>query len=73
MACHEIMIGTPAIKNLIREDKAAQMYSIIQTSSAVGMKTMEQSAKALLANNLVESEEVNKILELNNLTSAQPF
>lgn len=58
VACHEIMMGTPAIRNLIREDKVAQMYSVIQTGAAVGMKTMEQSAKQLLARNLVESEEV---------------
>ena len=36
IAAHEIMIGTPAIRNLIRENKVAQMYSSIQTSQAVG-------------------------------------
>ena len=42
VACHEIMVGTPAIRNLIREDKVAQMYSAIQTGSAIGMQTMDQ-------------------------------
>jgi len=42
VAAHEIMIGTPAIRNLIREDKVAQMYSAIQTGSNLGMQTMDQ-------------------------------
>ncbi|NHH99794.1 MULTISPECIES: type IV pilus twitching motility protein PilT [Oceanimonas] len=47
-AAHEIMLGTPAIRNLIREDKVAQMYSVIQTSMAHGMQTMDQSLKRLV-------------------------
>jgi twitching motility protein PilT len=42
IAAHEIMIATPAIRNLIREDKIAQMYSSIQTGQAVGMQTLDQ-------------------------------
>ena len=42
VAAHEIMRGTSAIRNLIREDKVAQMYSAIQTGSAIGMQTMDQ-------------------------------
>ncbi|MBL4795023.1 MAG: type IV pilus twitching motility protein PilT [Pseudomonadales bacterium] len=42
VAAHEIMIGTPAIRNLIREDKVAQMYSAIQTGGALGMQTLDQ-------------------------------
>ncbi|NBC22500.1 MAG: PilT/PilU family type 4a pilus ATPase [Gammaproteobacteria bacterium] len=42
VAAHEIMIGTPAIRNLIREDKVAQMYSAIQTGAAQGMMTLDQ-------------------------------
>ncbi len=42
VAAHEIMIGTPAIRNLIREAKIAQMYSAIQTGSNVGMQTLDQ-------------------------------
>ena len=41
-AAHEIMIGTPAIRNLIREAKIAQMYSAIQTGQNVGMQTLDQ-------------------------------
>ncbi|CAH6920920.1 Type II/IV secretion system family protein [Vibrio chagasii] len=64
VACHEIMMATPAIRNLIREDKVAQMYSIIQTGAAHGMQTMEQNAKQLMAQGLVDSEEVEKKIEI---------
>ncbi|MCY9870333.1 type IV pilus twitching motility protein PilT [Vibrio barjaei] len=63
IACHEIMLATPAIRNLIREDKVAQMYSIIQTGAASGMQTMEQHSKRLLSQGLVELEEVKKKIE----------
>ncbi|MGX9519295.1 type IV pilus twitching motility protein PilT [Vibrio mediterranei] len=63
IACHEIMLATPAIRNLIREDKVAQMYSIIQTGAASGMQTMEQHSKRLVSQGLVELEEVNKKIE----------
>jgi len=49
VAAFEIMLGTPAIRNLIREDKTAQMYSVIQTSARMGMCTMEQSLNELIA------------------------
>lgn len=42
VAAHEIMVGTPAIRNLIREDKVAQMYSAIQTGAQYGMQTLDQ-------------------------------
>jgi len=48
-AAHEIMIGTPAIRNLIREDKIAQMYSSIQTGGQYGMQTLDQCLKDLVA------------------------
>ncbi|MEZ8035689.1 type IV pilus twitching motility protein PilT [Vibrio crassostreae] len=64
VACHEIMMATLAIRNLIREDKVAQMYSIIQTGAAHGMQTMEQNAKQLMAQGLVDSEEVEKKIEI---------
>ena len=47
VAAHEIMLTTPAIKNLIREDKVAQMYSVIQTGQEKGMQTLDQSLKKL--------------------------
>ncbi|MES9992298.1 MAG: type IV pilus twitching motility protein PilT [Candidatus Thiodiazotropha sp.] len=49
----EIMIGTPAIRNLIREDKVAQMYSAIQTGQAAGMQTMDQALKDLVQRGVV--------------------
>lgn len=57
VAAHEIMIGTPAIRNLIREDKIAQMYSSIQTGSQVGMQTLDQCLKTLLAKGLIDRNE----------------
>jgi twitching motility protein PilT len=48
IAAHEIMIGTPAIRNLIREDKVAQMYSAIQTGQSVGMQTLDQNLQELV-------------------------
>jgi twitching motility protein PilT len=57
IAAHEIMIGTAAIRNLIREGKIAQMYSAIQTGHAVGMQTLDQCLQDLLAKGLVNREE----------------
>ena len=57
VAAHEIMIGTPAIRNLIREDKIAQMYSAIQTGQNVGMQTLDQNLKTLLGSGIVSKEE----------------
>ncbi|UXD89011.1 type IV pilus twitching motility protein PilT [Thalassolituus hydrocarboniclasticus] len=56
VAAHEIMVGTPAIRNLIREDKIAQMYSAIQTGSAYGMQTMDQCLQNLLSKGLISRE-----------------
>ncbi|MGH8160563.1 MAG: type IV pilus twitching motility protein PilT, partial [Gammaproteobacteria bacterium] len=53
----EIMIGTPAIRNLIREGKVAQMYSVIQTGQDAGMITLDQSLKGLLASGLISRED----------------
>ena len=53
VAAHEIMIGTPAIRNLIREDKVAQMYSAIQTGSSVGMQTLDQNLPSCVKRNIV--------------------
>ena len=47
VAAHEIMLATPAIRNLIRENKVAQMVSAIQTGAAVGMQTLEMSLNRL--------------------------
>ena len=56
VAAHEIMIGTPAIRNLIREDKVAQMYSAIQTGGGLGMQTLDSCLKGLVAKGLVSRE-----------------
>ncbi|BFM13429.1 type IV pilus twitching motility protein PilT [Simiduia litorea] len=53
VAAHEIMRGTPAIRNLIREDKVAQMYSAIQTGAAVGMQTMDQCLADMVARRII--------------------
>lgn len=53
IAAHEIMIGTPAIRNLIREAKVPQMYSAIQTGGAVGMQTLDQCLQDLVRRNLI--------------------
>ena len=60
VAAHEIMIGTPAIRNLIREDKVAQMYSAIQTGQSQGMQTLDQNLKTILAQGLISKEEAMK-------------
>lgn len=66
VACHEIMVGTPAIRNLIREDKVAQMFSVIQTGASNGMQTMEQHARQLLSLGLIDIEEVNRKVVQND-------
>ncbi|MFB3101549.1 MAG: twitching motility protein PilT, partial [Gammaproteobacteria bacterium] len=57
VAAHEIMIGTPAIRNLIRENKIAQMYSAIQTGQQFGMKTLDQDLNELVKKKVVSREE----------------
>src|SRR5712672_2985639 len=57
IAAHEIMIGTPAIRNLIREGKIAQMYSAIQTGQGQGMQTLDQCLQELVTKGHVSKEE----------------
>lgn len=57
VAAHEIMIGTPAIRNLIREGKVAQMYSAIQTGQSLGMQTLDQNLQKLVAKGAVDKIE----------------
>jgi len=56
VAVHEILVGTPAIRNLIREAKVAQIYSAIQTGSAMGMTTMDQSLGKLIRDGSITRE-----------------
>jgi twitching motility protein PilT len=57
VAAHEIMIGTPAIRNLIRENKVAQMYSAIQTGQQYGMQTLDQNLQEMVRRNAVAPSE----------------
>ena len=57
VAAHEIMIGTPAIRNLIREAKIAQMFSAIQTGQAFGMQTLDQNLHDLVKKGIVTKQE----------------
>ncbi len=67
VAAHEIMIGTPAIRNLIRENKIAQMYSAIQTGQQFGMQTLDQTLTDLVRRNVVSSGEArNKAANKDN-------
>src|SRR5699024_8963561 len=60
IAAHEIMIGTAAIRNLTREDKAAQMYSAIQTGQALGMQTLDFCLQNLVRQGMVSKQEAQK-------------
>ncbi len=53
VAAHEIMVGTPAIRNLIREAKIAQMYSAIQTGANMGMQTLDSNLADLVKRNVI--------------------
>ena len=57
IAAHEIMLGTPAIRNLIREDKVPQMYSVIQTGQSHGMQTMDQCLQRLVAQGIISAQD----------------
>ncbi len=66
-AAHEIMIGTPAIRNLIRENKIAQMYSAIQTGAQLGMQTLDQClqdmvSKKVITRQIARTKAINKEL-----------
>ena len=57
VAAHEIMIATPAVRNLIREHKVAQLRSTIQTSAAAGMQTLEQHLRRLAEQGVIRQPE----------------
>ncbi|KXJ54735.1 type IV pilus twitching motility protein PilT [Cognaticolwellia aestuarii] len=57
VAAHEIMMGVPAIRNLIREDKIAQMYSAIQTGMSHGMQTMDQCLQNLVNRGIITKQD----------------
>lgn len=66
IAAYEIMLGTAAVRNLIRENKVAQIYSTIQTSQAQGMQTLEQAISKLVSEGVVSHEEVTKQSPVND-------
>ena len=57
VAAYEVMVGTPAVRNLIREGKVAQLYSAIQTGRGVGMQTLDQSLAELVQQGLIDVDE----------------
>ena len=58
VAAYEVMVGTTAVRNLIREGKVAQLYSAIQTGRGVGMQTLDQSLAALVQQGLIDAKEM---------------
>ena len=63
VAAHEIMIANAAIRNLIRENKVAQMYSIIQTNQAIGMQTLDQCLMELVRQQVISVEEARSVAQ----------
>jgi twitching motility protein PilT len=61
VAVHEIMLGTPAIRNLIREGKVAQMYSSIQTGQSLGMQTLDQALVEMVRRNVIDSADARAV------------
>lgn len=64
VAAHEIMLGSPAIRNLIRENKVPQMYSAIQTGQSYGMQTLDQALTELVKKGLIAKSEA-RVYALN--------
>jgi twitching motility protein PilT len=56
VAAYEVMVGTPAVRNLIREGKVAQLYSVMQTGRALGMQTLDQSLVACVQQGRISAE-----------------
>ncbi len=70
VAAYEVMVGTPAIRNLIREGKVAQMYSSIQTGQSVGMQTLDQCLQDLVRRGLVSNPEARASATSKDLFAA---
>ncbi len=62
IAAFEVLVGTGAVRNLIRENQIPQLYSIMQTGARYGMTTMEDSVKGLLEQGLIDYEEARRVL-----------
>ena len=60
VAAHEVLYATPAIRNLIRENKTAQLLNALQTGAQFGMQTMAQSLEKLLQCGAITAEEAGR-------------
>ena len=72
VAAHEIMLGTSAIRNLIRENKIAQMYSSIQTGQSMGMQTLDQNLTDLVRRNLISPAEARSKAKIPKTSRMKP-
>lgn len=73
VAAHEIMLGTPAVRNLIREGKVPQLYSLIQIGSKIGMRTMKDSIMELLGQNIITEQTARTILNTSTSEEEEPL
>ncbi len=62
VAVHEILLGTPAVRNLIRENKIPQITSMMQTGTKLGMRTMKDSIMGLLQQGVIAEDEARRLL-----------
>lgn len=61
VAAYEVLIATPAVRNLIRENKIAQLYSVMQTSTQFGMQTLESNLQQLVGNGIISQDSLIRI------------
>jgi twitching motility protein PilT len=61
VAAHEILMGTSAVRNLIREDRVAQIYSTLQTGQSQGMQTLDQALQRLVQQGVIERETARSV------------
>lgn len=66
VAAHEIMVGTSAVRNLIREAKIPQIYSMIQVGQRYGMQTMDEALRQLTADGLIDTEQAEEVAALTS-------
>ncbi|MEQ9446701.1 MAG: type IV pilus twitching motility protein PilT [Rhodospirillaceae bacterium] len=66
VAAHEIMVGTSAVRNLIREAKIPQIYSMIQVGQRYGMQTMDEALKQLTEQGIIGEEEAADVVAMTS-------
>ena len=64
IAAFEILVGTPAVRNLIRENKVPQIFTMMQVGAEFGMQTMQDAIEALIARGVVAEDEANRLLSV---------